>query len=112
MLLSTITPIVVLSLALGTSYVITRPIGDRRRYIAAMLVILALGFVGGVIGGVLQQAALETTLVISVVATVVGGFIGMVLAWRRRKPVEQPQTQSKPRQQSTRRSHYHSISRA
>ena len=106
MLDSLITPIAVFLFAMGASYAITRPVGDTRRHIAAVLVSLALGVVGGVIGGVLQEAAFETALAISVTASVVGASIGMVLAWRQRHPVEQPQTQSKPQRQSSRRPHY------
>jgi hypothetical protein len=35
MLYSIVTPILILLLALGASYFITRPIGDRRRHVAA-----------------------------------------------------------------------------
>ena len=51
MLQSIITPVAVLLLAVGASYATTRPNGDLRRHIAAMLMILALGFIGAVIGG-------------------------------------------------------------
>jgi uncharacterized membrane protein YeaQ/YmgE (transglycosylase-associated protein family) len=112
MLHSIIIPIAVLLLALGGSYAVTRPIGDLRRHIVAVLVSLALGFVGAVIGDVLQRAAFETALAISIIAAVLGGIIGMVLAWRRRNPGEQPQSQSKSRPQSSRSSHYHGIGRA
>jgi hypothetical protein len=108
--LSVATPIVVLLLAAAASYAITRPIGDRRRHIAAVLGSLAMGFFGGVVEGVLHEAAYETALAVSITAAIVGGLIGMVLAWRRRNPLEQAQTQSKPRRQ-TRRPHY-GISRA
>jgi len=112
MLQSIINPVAVLLLALGAAYTITRPIGDLRRQITAVLVSLALGFVGAVIGGVLQRAAFESALAISIVAAVLGGIIGMVLAWRRRNPGEQPQSQSKSRRQTSRSSRYHGISRA
>jgi TctA family transporter len=46
--LSIVTPIVVCLLAAATSYTITRPIGDGRRHIWALLVSLALGVVGAV----------------------------------------------------------------
>lgn len=111
MLQSIITPIAVLLLALVASYATTRPIGDLRRHIAAVLVVLALSFIGAVIGGVLQRAAFDTELAISASAAVLGGIIGIVLAWRWRNPME-PQTQPKLRQQNSRRSHYHGISRA
>jgi hypothetical protein len=73
MLQSIITPVAVLLLAVGASYATTRPIGDLRRHIAAVLMILALGFIGAVIGGVLQEAAFDTALAISVIAAVLGG---------------------------------------
>ena len=111
MLQSIITPVAVLLLAVGASYATTRPIGDLRRHIAAMLMILALGFIGAVIGGVLQEAAFDTALAISVIAAVLGGIIGMVLAWRGRNPGEQPQSQSKSSRHRWRSSHYHGIGR-
>jgi hypothetical protein len=106
MLHSIVTPLIVLLLALGASYAITRPIGDMRRHIAAVLVSLALGVLGGVVQGVVQEAAYETALAISVTAAIVGAVAGIWLSWRRRNPLEQPQTQSKRRRQSSRRPHY------
>jgi hypothetical protein len=108
---STMMPILVLLLAAVASYAITRRIGHLRRQIGALLVSLALGVVGGVVGGLFDEAAYETALVTSVAAAIVGGIVGMVLAWRRRNPIEQPQTQSKSRRQNPRRPHY-GISRA
>jgi len=111
MLYAIATPVVVLVLALGAGYAITRPIGDGRRHIAAVLVSLALGLVGGVVEGLFHAAAYETALVVSLPAAIVGGLIGMGLTWRRRNPIEQPQRQSKPSRQSLRRPHY-GVSRA
>jgi uncharacterized membrane protein YeaQ/YmgE (transglycosylase-associated protein family) len=109
--LSIVTPIVVFLLAAAASYTIARPIGDGRRHVGALLVSLALGVVGAVTVGALREAAYETAFLITLVAAIVGATMGMVLAWRRRNPLEQPQTQSKPRRQNTRRPHY-GISRA
>jgi hypothetical protein len=100
--LSILTPIVVFLLALGVSYFITRPIGDGRRHIAAALLSLALGTIGGFV---------TANMVISVSAAFGGAFVGMMSAWRRRNPLGDQQTQSKPRRQSLRRPHY-GISRA
>jgi hypothetical protein len=111
MLYSIVTPIAVLLLALGASYAITRPIGDGRRHILALLVSLALGVVGAVAVGAFHEAAYDTAFLVTLVAAIVGATMGMVLAWRRRNPLEQPQTQSKTRRQSSRRPHY-GISRA
>jgi hypothetical protein len=49
MLCSILTPIVVFLLSLGSSYFITRPIGDNRRHIAAVVIGLAFGVIGGVV---------------------------------------------------------------
>lgn len=111
MLFSVLTPIIVLLLAAVASYAITRPIGDMRRHIAAVLLSLTLGFIGGVIGGVLHEAAYETAFMIAVSAAIAGACIGMAIAWRRRHPVGNPQSQSRPRWHSTRRRRY-GISRA
>ena len=49
--LSILTPIIVFLLAASSSYAITRPIGNSRRRVSVLVVVLALGFIGGVIGG-------------------------------------------------------------
>jgi hypothetical protein len=67
----------------------------------ALLVSLALGVVGAVTVGAFHEAAYETAFLITLVAAIVGAVIGMVFAWRRRNPLEQPQTQSKPRRPSS-----------
>jgi membrane associated rhomboid family serine protease len=102
MLYSIATPLIVLLLALGASYAITRPIGDNRRHIAAALISLACGVIGGF---------LEANMGVSVSAALGGAFVGMMIAWRRRNPLGKQQTQSKPRKQGSRRPHY-GISRA
>ena len=104
--LSILTPIIVFLLAAGSSYAITRPIGNSRRHVGALVVVLALGFIGGVIGGVFQAIAFETALAISVGSSALGGLIGVLIAWRQRNPLQQPQSQSKPQRQSSRRPHY------
>ena len=103
MLYSIVTPILVFLLALAVSYFITRPIGDNRRHIAAALISLACGVIGGF---------LEANMGVSVSAALGGAFVGMMIAWRRRNPLEQPQTQLKARRHSSRRSHYHDHRRA
>jgi uncharacterized membrane protein len=104
-------PSIVFLLAAVASYAVTRPIGDGRRHILALLVSLALGVVGAVTVGAVHEAAYGTAFLVTLVAAIVGATMGMVLAWRRRNPLEQPQTQSKTRRQSSRRPHY-GISRA
>jgi membrane associated rhomboid family serine protease len=111
MYLSVATPIVVLLLAAAASYAITRPIGDLRRHIGALLVSLALGAVGGLIPAVFRGAEYETAIAISITCAIVGACIGMAIAWRRRDPFKQPQPQSKPGRERARRPHY-GISRA
>ena len=108
---STMTPILVLLLAALVSYAVTRPIGDIRRHVAAVLVSVAMGVLGGVIQGVVQEAARETAVVISLTAALMGAVAGMLLAWRQH-PLEQPQTQSKARRKDPRLSHYHRFSQA
>ena len=103
MLYSIVTPIVVFLLALGASYFITRPIGDRRRHIAAAILSVALGTIGGF---------LVANMLIAISVALGGAFLGMMLAWRRRNPLGEPQTQSKPRRQTSRRSYYHGLSRS
>jgi TctA family transporter len=110
-MLSALIPILVLLLTAASSYTITRPIGDGRRHIWALLVSLALGVVGAVTVGALHEATYEAAFLVTLVAAIVGATLGMIMAWRRRSPIEQPQTQSKPRRQSSRRPHY-GISRA
>ena len=102
MLYSIVTPILVFLLALAVSYFITRPIGDNRRHIAAALISLACGVIGGF---------LEANMGVMVSAALGGAFVGMMIAWRRRNPLAEPQTQSKPQKQGSRRPHY-GISRA
>jgi hypothetical protein len=97
MLYSTVTPIVVFLLALGESYLITRPIGGRRRHIAATLISLVLGTLCGFA---------TATVVVSVSAALAGAFLGMMLAWRRRDPVVAPPREHE-RHKSSKRSHYH-----
>ena len=103
MLYSTVTPIIVFLLALAVSYFITRPIGDRRRHIAATILSVALGTLGGFV---------IANMAVSVFAALAGAFFGMMAAWRRRNSLSNPQTQPTSRRQSSRRSHYHSIGRA
>lgn len=103
MLYSIITPIVVLLLALGSSYFITRPIGDSRRHIAAAILSAALGTIGGFV---------IANMVVAISAALGGAFLGMMIAWRRRNPLGEPPTQSKPRRQTSRRSYYHGLSRS
>jgi hypothetical protein len=94
---SIVTPIVVFLLALGASYLITRRIGGLRRQIAAMLISLVLGAVGGLA---------TAMLVVSVSAALAGAFVGMMVAWRRLDPVVAPARQHE-RHKSSKRSHYH-----
>ncbi len=102
MLYSIVTPVVVFLLTLAVSYFVTRPIGDRRRHIAAAFISLACGVIGGF---------LEANMGVSVFAALGGAFAGMMIAWRRRNPIGEHQTLSKPRKQGSRRPHY-GISRA
>ena len=102
MLYSIIMPVVVFLLALGASYFITRPIGDRRRQVAAAILSVALGTIGGF---------LVANMVVAISVALGGAFLGVMIAWRRRNPLAEPQTQSKPRKENSRRSHY-GISRA
>jgi uncharacterized iron-regulated membrane protein len=102
MLFSIVTPIAVFVLALGASYVITRPIGDLRRHIAATVLSLAMGTIGGFI---------TASMVISFFAALSGAFVGIIVAWRRRNPVGEPQVRSNPQWHSSKRSR-HGISRA
>jgi hypothetical protein len=97
MLYSIVTPIVVFLLGLGGSYLITRRIGGLRRHIAAMLISLVLGAVGGFA---------TATMVVSVFAALAGAFVGMMVAWRRLDPVGAPARQHE-RHKSSKRSHYH-----
>ena len=99
---SIIIPIAVLLLALGVSYAVTRPIGDRRRYIASTLFSMALGTIGGFV---------TTKMAVSLCVALAGAFIGIMVAWRRRNPLAEPQTLSKSRKQNSKRPHY-GISRA
>jgi len=103
MLYSILTPIVVFLLSLGSSYFITRPIGDIRRHIAAVVISLACGVIGGVV---------IANMAVSVCVALGTAFVGMMIAWRQRNPLTDPKAQSKPRHQNARRSHYHGISRA
>jgi membrane associated rhomboid family serine protease len=102
MLYSVVTPMVVLLSALAVSYAITRPIGDMRRHIAAILLSLALSTIGGFV---------TTNMGVSVIAALGGAFVGIMLAWRRRHPLRQLETHSRPKHQDSRRPHY-GISRA
>jgi hypothetical protein len=101
MLYSIVMPVFVFLLALGASYLITRPIGDARRYISATLISLGLGIVGGLA---------TATMAISVSASLAGAVLGMVLGSRRRNPLAPPQEHE--RHQSAKRSHYHAAKHA
>jgi predicted PurR-regulated permease PerM len=102
MLYSIVTPIVVFLLALGVSYFITRPIGDRRRHIAAAILAVVMGTIGGF---------LVANMLVAIFVALGGAFAGMMIAWRRRNPLAEHQTQSKTRKQGSKRPHY-GISRA
>jgi hypothetical protein len=97
MLYSIITPVAVFLLALGASYLINRWIGGLRRHIAAMLISVVLGAVGGLA---------TAMLVVSISAALAGALLGIVLAWRRLDPVVAPARQHE-RNKSSKRSHYH-----
>jgi cytochrome c biogenesis protein CcdA len=99
---STLTPVIVFLLTAGSSYAIVRPIGDKRRHVAAALLSVALGTIGGFV---------TANMVLSVSAALIGALLGMMIAWRRRNPLAEPQTQSKSRKENSRRAHY-GISRA
>ena len=73
-------PSVVFLLALVASYAITRPIGDLRRHMAATILSMALGTVGGFA---------TANMVASVSAALAGAFVGMLVAWRRRSPMDE-----------------------
>lgn len=89
MLHSIFIPIAVFLFALGTSYAVTRPIGDSRRYIASTVLSVALGTIGGFVAA---------DMAVSLSAAVAGAFIGMMVAWRRRNPLSAaPQQQNKAR---------------
>jgi len=107
-----VTDFVVLLIALGTSYSITRPIGDRRRHIWAILLAVALGSIAAAIGMVLHEASFEPALVTSLVAAGIGAATGMTLAWRARNPMVQPEVATRPRRNSKKKSHYHGLTRA
>jgi hypothetical protein len=95
--------IAVFLLALGGSYAITRPIGDRRRYIASSLLSVGVGVIGGFVAA---------NVVVSLSTALAGALVGMMIAWRRRNRLsEPPQERSNARRQSSRRPHY-GISRA
>jgi hypothetical protein len=102
MLYSIATPLIILLLTLGASYAITRPIGDTRRHIAAALISLACGVTGGF---------LAANMGVSLSAALGGAFVGMMIAWRRRNPLGEQETQTKPRKRGSTRPHY-GISRA
>jgi hypothetical protein len=98
MLHAILIPIAVFLLALGTSYAITRPIGDSRRYIASTIFSVGLGTIGGFVA---------TDMFVGLGAALAGAFLGMMIAWRRRNPLsEPPRERSKARRQSSRRPHY------
>ncbi len=97
---SIVTPIVVFLLALAASYLITRPVGGVRRHVAATLISLALGGVGG-----FATAAIA----LCVTAALSGAFLAMMISWRRRNPLEGPH--SAERHESSKRSHYHAAKR-
>ena len=101
MLYSIVTPVFVFLLALGSSYLITRPIGDARRYISATLISVGLGIVGGLA---------TATIAIAVSASLAAAILGMMLASRRRTPAAAPQKSE--RHQTAKRSHYHAAKHA
>jgi len=100
---TSITAVVVMLLALGAAYVITRPIGDRRRHIAATMLAGAVGIISGFITN-------EMTFYVS--AALVSAAAGMILAWRARNPAIPPKVQTKPRRSSSRKPHYRGLTRA
>jgi len=97
MLYSIVTPILVFLFALGASYFITRPIGDRRRHTAAAILSVALGTIGGF---------LMANMAVAMSVALGGAFLGMMIAWRQRNPLTEPHTQSKSRKENSRRPHY------
>jgi LytS/YehU family sensor histidine kinase len=114
MLSSIATPLVAFFFSLALSYAITRPIGNVRRLVGALLASLVLGGFVGVVGAGLYGSELgyEEATAISIAVALAGSCLGMVVAWRRRMlPLERNQVQSNGRRQSPRRSRY-GISRA
>jgi hypothetical protein len=114
MLSSIATPLVAFALALVLSYAITRPIGNVRRLVGALLASLVLGSFVGVVGAGLygSEWGYEEATAISSAVALAGSCLGMVVAWRRRiLPLERNRVQSKGRRQSSRRPRY-GISRA
>jgi len=101
MLYSIVTPVAVFLLGLAASYLITRPIGDARRYISATLICVSLGIAGGLV---------TATIAISVCASLAAAVLGMMLASRRRNPLALPPEHE--RQRSAKRSHYHAAKHA
>ena len=95
--------LVVVLLALGGSYAITRPIGDRRRHIAATTLAVAVGIISGFITN-------EMKFYVS--AALISAVAGMALAWRARNPAIPPEAQAKPRRSSSRKPHYRGLTRA
>ncbi len=78
-----LTPPIVFVTALGVSYVITRPIGNVRRCIGAILVSLLLGAIGSGIDAAAHEAWPYTSMM-PVIWALVGSGLGVVLAWHRR----------------------------
>ena len=101
MLYSIVMAASVFLLALGASYLITRPIGDARRYISATLICVGLGIVGGLA---------TATIAISVSASLAAAVLGMMFASRRRNPL--PTLQAHEKHRSAKRSHYHAAKHA
>jgi hypothetical protein len=83
MLLAIATALVVL-LAAAVSFVITRPIGNLRRYIGASLLSLLLAAAGTAVGGTSVYGSASQYAIVMAVAAAFGFCIGILLALRRR----------------------------
>jgi hypothetical protein len=84
MLFAIATPLVVLLLAAAASFVITRPVGNLRRYIGASLSSLLLAAAGVAAAGANVYGSASQHAIVMAVAAAFGFCIGSLLAWRRR----------------------------
>jgi hypothetical protein len=84
MILAIATLFVVLLVTAVVSFVITRPVGNLRRYIGALLLSLLLAAAGTAATGANVYGSASQHAVVMAVAAAFGFCIGGLLAWRRR----------------------------
>jgi len=78
------TPLIAFLTAMGMAYAIARPIGNVRRYIAALLAGLLLGAIGTAIDAIIYESIFRYAIAVPIIVAVFGSCLGVAFAHYRR----------------------------